>query len=668
MGFLFSKNSKEKIRFESFYLGNEEKNKELGLKIHICGNNERKTEIVNTLFNKEKISDKRYINRAEREFKTEQFYWIAKLYKEDLTDKTINDIMDDIIKDRDERQPGIKQQIILCFIDENNKNKLSSFNGIKNDLYAPLIIIVSDNKIEPFGIIDKRRITNIVYRNMGNETLRSRIISALWNCDCYYNEKGNKVCRYTPDNIFKSLETTLSFQSINILLTGKSRAGKSTFINFLSNKLVALESSDRVSVTNTLNEYYIYSNKDGKSEQAAIKLIDTPGIVQNNIEKSKVFLKNLFNNPEKSMEKQIHFILFFFMEGDSFEGIDPIFKLLNECKIPVLFIINKAFDDTDGGNTKDIASTISFLSRLDCKNLINRDNYIGINLVKAKKIECFGVEDIFLRLIDIYKEKNKFSIDMEKHIKECVRNYNSEMVKNSEMINNNLSKEIIKMKAELEKEIHMFKCLDIDSIIKRGMKPAIICKNVINSLSNITHTMQIEGTEIPAISFFQAFMVKEIGEIFGFDTKNMNYGVKTYLNKIKKEFEKEEISFQTLKKEDIIKTINLNTEIIESQIQKELDKPNKDFIMTLLKLFMEFRKKYKENNKELSENEINRNMTDGICFTCINYLEDQLKKTNGFIFWNYYYEICKQILEDFEFYSKMDSSKWVKKEMIIIEK
>ena len=668
MGFLFSKNSKEKFRFESFDLGNEEINKELGLKIHICGDNERKKEIVNTLFNQKRISDKRYINRAKREFKTEQFYWIAKLYEEDLTEQTIDNIIDDIIRDRYERDPFIKQQIILCFIDESNKNKLSFFNKINNDIYAPLIIIVSDNKIEPFGNIDKRRITNIVYRNMENETLRSRIISALWNCDCYYNEKGNKVCRYTPDNIFKSLETTLSFHSINILLTGKSRAGKSTFINFLSNKLVALESSDRVSVTNSLTEYYIYSNKDGKSEQTAIKLIDTPGIVQNNIEKSKVYLNNLFNNPEKNMEKQIHFILFFFMEGESLEGIDPIFKLLNECKIPVLFIINKAYDDSDNGKTRDIASTISFLSRLNCKNLINRDNYIGINIVKTKRIPCFGVEDIFLRLIDIYKEKNKFSEDMEKRIKECVRNYNSEMVKNSEMINKDLSKEINKMKAELEKESHMFKCLDIDSIIKSGMKPSLICKNVINSLSNITHTTEIEGTHIPAISFFQAFMVKEIGEIFGFDTKNMNYNLKTYLNKIKKELGEEKISLQTLKKEDIIKTINLNSEIIENQIQKELEKPNKDFIMVLSKLFMEFREKYKENNKELSENDINRKMTDGICFACINYLKDQLKKTNGFVFWNHYYEICKQILEDFEFYSKMDSNKWVKKEMIIIEK
>ena len=256
---------------------------------------------------------------------------------------------------------------------------------------------------------------------------------------------------------------------------------------------------------------------------------------------------------------------------------------------------------------------------------------------------------------------------MEKHIKECVRNYNSEMVKNSEMINNNLSKEIIKMKAELEleKEIHMFKYLDIDSIIKNGIKPALICKNVINSLSNITRKVEIEGTYIPAISYFQALMVKKIGKIFGFDNKNISYGVEAYLNKIKKDLKIEKISVQILQKEDIIKTTNLNSEIIENQIEKELDK---DFIKILTKLFMELRKKYKANNKELSENEINKNMTDGICFSFINYFGDQLKKTNGFVIWNYYYKICKQILEDFEFYSKMGSNEWVKKEMIIIEK
>ena len=669
MGFLFSKKTRVIKEHEFFQIENEEKNENLGLKIHICGNNIKKKDVIENLFTGNKITKKEYIKRANREFKTDQFYWIAKLY-EKFTEQTINDIMDDIRADRDTIRPCIKQQIILCFISEENINLLSSFNSIINDIYVPLIIIVSEDRIESFGKIDPRGITNIAYRNMGTETLNSRIISALWNCDCYYNEKGNKICRYTPDNIFNSLEINLSFHSVNILLTGKSRAGKSTFINFLSNKLVALESCDRVSVTQYLTEYYIYLNNDNNSEKIAIKLIDSPGVIPNNTEQSKKDLEELLKNSDENMEKQIHFILFFFMEGESLEGINDILQLLNDCNIPVLFIINKAFDDSDNGKTRDINSTISHCKMNGWNNLINKDNYIGINIVGNKRTQCFGVDEIFIRLYDIYKEKNKFSEELIKKIKDCEREYHTGVIKNQEIISEDLSKKIEKMKTELKEKIHMFSYLNIKSIINSGKKPAIRCKNVINSLRNISNEMHnIDNIKIPAISFFQAFMVKEIGEIFGYDTKEMNYGLKLYLNQIKKDFDKGNMSLQKQEKESIIKTIDLNSKIIEDQIQKELDKPNKEFIINLSKIFMTIKDDYKKNNENnLSEDEMNRKITNEICLCCMSYLEEQLTKTNGLIFWSHYYEICSQILKGFEKYSRMDPNKWVKKEMIIIDK
>ena len=668
MGFLFSKKSRVIKEHEFFEIEKEEKNEKLGLKIHICGNNNKKKDVIENLFTGKNITDKQYINRAKKEFMTDQFYWIAKLY-EKFTDNTINDIMNDIRADRDTNRPFIKQQIILCFISEENKNLLSSFNSIINDVYVPLIIIVSEDRIEPFGNIDQRRITNIAYRNIGTEALNSRIISALWNCDCYYNEKGNKICRYTPDNIFKSLEINLSFHSVNILLTGKSRAGKSSFINFLSNKLVALESDERVSVTQNLTEYYIYLNNDNNSEKIAIKLIDTPGVIPNNTQKTKEDLEKLIKNEDKNMENQIHFILFFFMEGDSLEGINDIFTLLDKCEIPVLFIINKAFDDTDNGKTKDINSTISHLTKNGWNNLINKDNFIGINLVATRRIPCFGVDEIFKRLYDIYREKNKFSEELLKNIKECEREYHIGVIKNQEIISEELSKKIEKMKKELKERIQMFTYLNINSIINSGKKPAIRCKNVINSLRNISNEVHnIDNIKIPAISFFQAFMVKEIGEIFGYDTKEMNYGLKLYLNQIKKDFDKGNMSLQKQEQENLNKTINLNSKIIEGQIQKELDKPNKEFIINLSKIFMTIKDDYTKNNtNNLSDDEMNRKITNEICLCCMTYLEEQLKKTNGLIFWSHYYEICSQILKGFEKYSRMDPETWVKKEMIIID-
>ena len=506
---------------------NSEKKKDLGLKIHICGDNSMMKDMKDNLFY-EHISDKQYNKKKSRQFKTEQFYWIAKFYEE-FTENTINAIMLDIIADRDTNTPIIKKQIILCFISEENQNLLSIFKTIKNDIYAPLIIIVSKKQIDSMGDID-RRITNIINKN----TLKKEtIISALWDCDCYFNERGNEICSYIQKNFFKQLDINLPFRTVNILLTGKSRSGKSTFVNFISRKKIALESDDRISVTQTLTEYYIYSSKyDDKFEHSSIKLVDTPGIVQNNIEKSKKLLEKIIFFPNK--EKQIHFILFFFMEGDSLEGLDDIFKQLNNYNIPVLFIINKAFDDSDEGKTKDITSTISLLSQLDCKNLINKDNFIGINLVKNRGTSCFGVEEIFKRLHDIYKEKNKFSAKLQNMIKECRNNYYSELLKNtkkkSEKISDELLKKINEMKKELDNEIDMFKCLDIENIVNNGLNYANRYKNKINSLTNLSEKVNnFEYNNIHAISFLQAFMVKEIGEFFGYDTKEMNFNIKLYI-------------------------------------------------------------------------------------------------------------------------------------------
>ena len=62
----------------------------------------------------------------------------------------------------------------------------------------------------------------------------------------------------------------------------------------------------------------------------------------------------------KNIEKQIHFILFFFTEGESLQGIEDTLKLLNDCNKPVLFVINRATGDTDEDEkSKDIKATIS---------------------------------------------------------------------------------------------------------------------------------------------------------------------------------------------------------------------------------------------------------------------------------------------------------------------
>lgn len=676
MGFLFARclHNEEKNKFLDIFGEKQEKNEELGLKIYICGNLPQKDKIMKDLF-KKNISDKRYSSRATHEFKTDQFYWIAKEYS-NLSTNIFKSICEEIQNDTDskeENKKSIEQNIIMYFGNENI-NKL--FEEIMNigSVYYPFVIIISNNiiNIEDIEFSEKRKIINIVLNEKVEERLNSIIISQLWECDCYYNEKGNVICRYTPDNIFKTFYSNLSFYSINILLTGNSRAGKSTFINFLSNKLCALESCKKTSTSQKITQYCLYLNNDGL-DHSFIKLFDTPGILSesNKLNECKTFLNNILENKENNIENIIHFILFFFKEGDSLEGIDEIFDLLDKCNKPVLFIINKAMDESDNGKTKDIASTISFLKRKNFNNLIDKKNYFGINIVKTSKINVFGVENIFKRMNKIFKEKNQFNEDINQIIEKLIKNYKNMYEKPLEKQNREeelkkLEIEINELKNKLDQNSEMFKNIDISSIINTGTKSVIRCNNLINSLGDMSKVFESINKIIPAISFFQAFMIKEIGEIYGFNLNEMNKEVSNYFTNIEANIKNLDLMKYSHMKHLKGKKIKINNEIIEKQLKSELENPNKKFIIKLAEIFFDLRETEIKNN-QFSTNIIDRILTNGICIECQDYLVNELKNSFGLIFWKNYLIVCSKLEKGLENFSKLNSEKdWGKKEMKII--
>ena len=115
---------------------------------------------------------------------------------------------------------------------------------------------------------------------MNDKEINNYIISSLWKLFCYFGEKGNEIFRDMSVNISKGFENDNSFYSMNILLTGMSTSGKSSFVNLMSGKLVALEKKDYESSSVKTSEYYIYI-KDENNEHGVIKLIDTSGICEN---------------------------------------------------------------------------------------------------------------------------------------------------------------------------------------------------------------------------------------------------------------------------------------------------------------------------------------------------------------------------------------------------
>ena len=303
--------------------------KPLCMKIYLYGNGKGKDVLINNGFNNN-ISDPYLKTKADKEFKTDQFHWILSVYSSDFQkEEAIQKIIEDVEKERnqviDENNKKLLKNTVIIWFDDY-KILTYYFDKLKN----PKIILVSPSKTEIK--IGKRYITNIITENMKENEVCSQIISSLWEIDCYFNERDNKICRYTPENIFKELEKDNSLFSINILLTGLSRVGKSTFINLLSGKMIAFESDENNSVTKKITEYYIYNKdnkednkKDNKKEHGAIKIIDTPGIIpyskgQPDIRKDYLYeerrvmnmIKN--NSNEQNVSKKIHFILFIFFK------------------------------------------------------------------------------------------------------------------------------------------------------------------------------------------------------------------------------------------------------------------------------------------------------------------------------------------------------------------
>ena len=684
-----------------------EKNKALGLKIHICGNTIENADIISGIFNEE-LKDIKYQERAELQYKTNQFYWIAKNYP-NISEETINTIVNEIVDDIDkciESKP-ITQQVILCFGIDNIQSLFDKIKK-KTEIYFPLFIIISEEKdtetIKKIKFKDKRRITNIILNDKTRNKIKSKIISTLWKYDCYYNERGNKICRYTPDSIFKSFDIDLPFYSINILLTGKSKAGKSTFINYLSNKLNALESCKKESVSKNITEYcfYINNNNDNNTRRSScIRIFDSPGILSNikentyidkkkngkniadkkdnkideNINnKSIEILSNLLNPEINNMDMQIHFILFFFMEGDSLEGIDEIFELLNKYGKRVLFVINKATSDDEDEKSKDIKATISFLTQRNFNNLIDENNYFGVNILRTNNFKDFGVNDIFKRIHELFIENNKFNEnnnEIKKDMTDLCEKYKKLYVNPNEnqIDEDNFKEEVNKLKNKLNEKYDMFKYINIEKIKKRGIISSNICRNLINSLGNLSKIpSNIEGNEkIPSISYFQAFMVREIGEIFGFNLDEIDKKIKDHLNK---EIFHSDLNFFNNNNEKEKKKIKPSLDIITNYIKSEFEKSNKNFIIELAKMFNEFRENEKENKKrdDDDENIIDKNLTNEIFIETIDYFIKILENSNGLFFWKNYLNICQQLEKDLKFFSELDYNKhWGNKEMIIID-
>ena len=640
------------------------------VKIHICGNSERKRRVIDLLF-KKKIKDEKLKSRGDNEFRTSDFYWITKIYKdEELIDGNfIKKIEENIIKDKtDDQELKIKYHVMLYFGNDIDLDLvLQEFSSVN----LPRIIIVNDKEIEIKKSNKKKYVKNIICSNMNDNELNKFIVSSLWELDCYFNEKGNQIFRYAPANIVKEMNSDNSFFSINILLTGMSRSGKSTFINLLSGKLVALETNEAQSVTLKFSEYYMYRD-DNKKEHGGLKLIDTPGICESEKVNSKTYeiLYEYVKNEKKEIGKQLHFILFFCIEDSQLGNSEKILQLLNDSDYPVFFIINKSFDDSDNGKSKYIQSAILFLKGIKCDNLANPDNFIQVNIKKSNKfLPFYGVEDIFKKIEKYINNKNLLGKDILKKMIEFQDSYRLSQFGNFN--NNDIDKIKNNIKDycnEITRENLLFRKINLDNIKEHGRKISIDSEKNIILLSQLRNVFPENLYNLPMISFLQAYMIKEIGGGYGFDFDSVSFCFKKFDKDISKFKELNSIIKQRENENQINPNNNENIEFNRDELNLKINNmwetSDHEVIERLVKRIHEITSTI--NNIQRDENEVNIENIIAISNLCQKYFEEELDATNGLPFFIYYYKKNLSLMEDIKYYS--EKKDWEKDEIEIIKK
>ena len=637
--------SEDKQRFVlKFEKENKIYPKDITLKIHACGIKNNDERIKNIFSNK--INDTKDQSKGDMEFHMSRFYWIIKLYSEKLNENVFDEICKEIENDRNDLKINIRQNTILYFEDNpDEEEKKDIFLKKIEDLgyiYRPRMIFITKKK-SIFKFNDNRYITNIIWNNNseeGKKDLINQIISAIWNIDCYFNERLNEsidFSRDNADNIFKGIEKNFSDYSINIFLTGLSRAGKSSFINLMTGKLSALESTDKESVTSKLTEYFLYTDNKDEEERGAIKLIDSPGLVYNfndEIVNEDTVLNSIKEQIKKAFEdksiNQIDIVLFFFCENSSLENAISILKILDEYKFNVIFVVNRCVNFEENGESLEINSTISFLKQNKLNNLINKNNFIPCNLKSSKKIEFYGMKEIWERIYNILNENNpSIKDDLGKKLKKYLKDFNKDKVKEEIDNENKKNKEKEKIIKDLNNN-QLFKKMVKETILEKCFNMVKKCYNTIYTLVNIDISTKIENIKI--IYLYEAILIFLIGKNYGFSRNSIIKNKIDEIYKILEKMEGNEINQKNLKDDNIIQENNYDREIIKNRIKNFIN-DEKD-VIKIAEFIKEIEKK-EDDTKFFSKKE----NIEFIGNAFKNFFEDELKKEEFIPFYLKYYNI-----------------------------
>ena len=291
--------------------------------------------------------------------------------KEDNEEKKINNYINII----EEKEKEYEFRSLLIFFDDNN-NILDSIMKIINKCYRHqifVLILTSNDKNKLYNEIankinklteSKRSyfdMNNIFIYNNSQLEISKSIISII-KVYTYFNQLGTGF--YTKlenldlkiDDLKEEISNSFHTHYFNILLCGRTGAGKSTFINkFLGEKKSFTLKTK--SAGTYKNNFYIH-------KKYPIKIIDVCGFAGGNEAKENLEKMNLIYNKDSvnilidepstdafsfygDRRNNIHLLLYFNVYGEKYDilpGETPIMDEAMKLKIPIIFLINKCPD------------------------------------------------------------------------------------------------------------------------------------------------------------------------------------------------------------------------------------------------------------------------------------------------------------------------------------
>ena len=238
---------------------------------------------------------------------------------------------------------SLSNEIIKYFFDS-----LESILDKNSKYYHPFIIFLTKEKIsinyEEYENLDDKKIFFLDFPD--DEFSLSALIFKLIQCCSYYNELGDyfDINGYPYQSISEN-ENYLTY--LNILISGRSQSGKSTFINLLLGEKRAKEGGNNCGCSQIFQKYKVLNYP--------IRLYDTVGFGDKDIDIEKIsnYFKKMDDELTNAKEK-IHLILYFIDGGAGNKFAKNEIILLKELlkrNILIFYIITK-FDYNPEKNMK----------------------------------------------------------------------------------------------------------------------------------------------------------------------------------------------------------------------------------------------------------------------------------------------------------------------------